>query len=65
MEAPSLITVKERQAIAKEIASKYFVFAAKVSVSFYKERIVIIVYTDETLELPSSRVQTVVIKRED
>ena len=65
MDAPSLVTSKERRAIAEEIAAKYQTFASKVSVSFYKDRIVVIVYTDETLEIPSPGKYTIVMKREN
>lgn len=65
MEAPSLVTAKERQAIAEEIASKFLIFAAKVSVSFHLESIVIRIYPDEKLYLPPPGVHVVVVKRED
>lgn len=65
MDVPSLVTAKERQAIAEEIASKYLTFAVRVSVSFYKDKIVIIVYTDETLEIPSPEKHTIIVKREN
>ena len=64
MDAPSLVTHKERQAIAEEIASKYLTFAAKISVSFSKGGILIEVFPDEILEIPHGR-HTIVIKRED
>jgi len=53
MEAPSLVTVEERQAIAKEIASKYLSFATSVTVAFYKDVLVIKVYPDKYFSLPS------------
>ena len=65
MDAPSLVTAKERQTIAEEIASKYLTFAKVVAVSFYETRIVIIVYPDETLKFHSAGKHTIVIKRED
>lgn len=65
MEAPSLVTHKERQAIAEEIASKYLTFASKVSVSFHKNRIIVIIYPDEILELTSPGAYSVLVERED
>jgi hypothetical protein len=65
MDAPSLVTYQERQTIAREIASKYHTFAAKVSVTFYKEKICVIVYPDEMLKLPSPESFTVFVEREE
>jgi len=65
METPSLMTDKERQAIAKEIASKYHSFASTIEVAFSKHSIRVIILADEELKLPETGTYFYTIEKED
>lgn len=64
MDAPSLITHKERYAIAKEIASKYYSFASVVSITFSKRMIHIVISADKEFKVPAGS-YTIVMELED